>query len=180
MLREILHTLSVSPVISDIVLVSGDRQVLEMGEEYGAVPVVDHDESGVNQAVSLADRHTAGSDASLVLPQDIPFIKTQDIDFLLRFVAYPKCCIVVPSRRFDGTNALFRMPADIIKTYYDQDSYRMHMQAAKQATSNSILIFVKRIMMDIDTVDDLKYCISQNQKPDLCEKLAGLVSSNSP
>jgi len=70
-------------------------------------------------------------DASLVIPQDIPFFKTQDIDFLLSFQHTPKSVLIVPSRRFDGTNALFRTPVNIMRTHYDEDSYKIHLSTGK-------------------------------------------------
>ena len=35
---------------------------------------------------------------------------------------HPNFAIIVPSRRFDGTNALARMPIDLIETHYDEDN----------------------------------------------------------
>ena len=113
--------------------------------------------------------------ATVVLPQDIPFTKTEDIDFLLKIQIPPNFVTIVPSRKFDGTNALLRMPHNIMETYYDQDSYRAHVNTAKKHTRNSSILFVRRIMMDIDDIDDLKYAIQQNEKPELCKRIKELV-----
>ena len=48
----------------------------------------------------------------------------QDIDFMLKYQMHPNFVIIIPSRKFDGTNALVRMPIDIMKTHYDDNSYR--------------------------------------------------------
>lgn len=178
MLEEVLQTLSITPKIDKIILVSKDQEALKLSKKFNAIQIVD-DETGVNDAISLADDFLQKNDfdASLVVPQDIPFIKTQDIDFLLSFQHAPKSVLIVPSRRFDGTNALFRMPVNLMKTHYDEDSYKIHLTTGKSVTWHTSLVFVKRIMIDIDNNDDLKFAISQNEKPNLCQKFSELLDA---
>ena len=79
-----------------------------------------------------------------MFPQDIPYIKTQDIDFMLNYKAPPNFAIIVPSRRFDGTNALVRMPTDLMETHYDEDSYKIHMNTAKRTYTKCSHDFCKK------------------------------------
>ena len=139
---------------------------------------MDEKEEGVNQAVSLADEYLLENNfnASIVFPQDIPFMKTQDIDFMLKHQMHPNFAIIVPSRKFDGTNALVRMPIDLMKTHYDNDSYRNHMLTAKEKTLNVAMLFVKRIMCDVDDQNDLKFLLQQNEKPELIEKIKKILN----
>ena len=173
MLEEILHTISKSPQIDELVIVTKDSEAIEIGRKFNAVCILDEKEESVNGAVALADRYLLENNfnASIVFPQDIPYIKTQDIDFILKYKAPPNFAIVVPSRRFDGTNALVRMPIDLMETHYDEDSYKIHLNTAKEKTLNSALIFVKRIMLDIDNDEDLEFFLEQNEKPDLVKKI---------
>ena len=159
MLEEILDTISISPHIEKIVIVTKEEKAVAIGKKFDAVIITDEKEEGVNSAVALADKYLLENnfDASIVFPQDIPFIKTQDIDFMLNYQAPPNFVVVVPSRRFDGTNALMRMPIDLMKTHYDEDSYKIHMSTAKEHTLNVALIFVKRIMWDVDNVRGSKF-----------------------
>ena len=177
MLREVLRTLSASARIDETVVVSGDREVHQVAAEFGAVRIVDESESGVNNAVSLADRYLLknGTDASIVLPQDIPFIKSQDIDFLLGFQSPPRFTLIVPSRKFDGTNALVRMPVDLMDTHYDEDSYRIHLSVGRTKTTSTSLVFVRRIMMDIDTVEDLQFAMARDEKLALCGEIRRIM-----
>ena len=179
MLEEVLSTLSISSMIENIVVVSKDEDVLSLAKKFKAIQIIDHDENGVNNAVSLADDYLKKNDysASVVFPQDIPFIKTQDIDFLLRFQNPPRFALIVPSRRFDGTNALVRMPVDLMATHYDEDSYKIHLSTAKSLTPNTSLIFVRRLMLDIDNNEDLNFVISRNEKNPFCTKVQNLLSS---
>ena len=177
MLEEILHTLSISPHIDQVIIVTKDKNALEISKKFNVVSITDTDESGVNNAVSLADDYLLKNqfEASIVFPQDIPYMKTQDIEFILKFKADSNFVIVVPSRRFDGTNALVRMPVNIMKTHYDEDSYKIHMSTAKEITRDVSLVFVKRIMWDVDNLEDLQFLLSQDEKPEIAEKIQSVL-----
>ena len=179
MLEEILHILSISPQIEKVVIVTKEEKAIELGKKFNAIIIPDNEEKSVNSAVSLADKYLTENqfDASVVFPQDIPFIKTQDIDFMLNYKIPPNFAIVVPSRRFDGTNALVRMPTDLMITHYDEDSYKIHMNTAKEHTRNVSLVFVKRIMWDVDNMEDLKFLLEQNEKPEIAEKIRVVLNS---
>jgi len=178
MLEEILQTISMSPKIEKIILVTKEEKALEIGEKFNVITIIDQKEEGVNQAVSLADEYLLKNNfnASIVFPQDIPYIKTQDIDFMLKHQMHPNFAIIVPSRKFDGTNALVRMPINLMETHYDNDSYRNHMITAKEHTLNVAMVFVKRIMLDVDSKEDLKFLLEQNEKPKLMEKIKKILN----
>ena len=173
MLEEILQVLSISPQIDEIIIVTKDKKALEISKKFKVTQIIDDKESGVNDAVALADEYLLKNkfEASIVFPQDIPYIKTQDIDFILKFKTNSDFAIIVPSRRFDGTNALVRNPVNLMKTHYDEDSYKIHMSTAKEQTREVSLVFVKRIMWDVDNMEDLKFLLSQNEKPDVAKKI---------
>ena len=177
MLEEILYILSISPQIEKTVIVTKEEKAIEIGKKYKAVIIPDNEEKSVNDAVALADKYLLENkfDASVVFPQDIPFIKTQDIDFMLNYKVPPNFVIVVPSRRFDGTNALVRMPIDLMITHYDEDSYKINMNTAKEYTRNVALVFVKRIMWDVDNMEDLKFLLEQNEKPEIAAKIKNIL-----
>lgn len=180
MLEEILHTISISPHIENTVIVTKEEKAIAIGKKFNAIIIKDEKEESVNSAVALADKYLLENNfhASIVFPQDIPFIKTQDIDFMLNYKTHPNFAIIVPSRRFDGTNALARMPIDLMKTHYDEDSYKIHMNTAKEHTLNVAMVFVKRIMLDIDNAEDLKFALEQNEKPEIREKIKRIIESN--
>ena len=179
MLEEILHILSISPQIQKIIIVTKEKKAIDLAKKFNAIHISDDDERGVNNAVALADRYLAENnfDASIVFPQDIPFIKTQDIDFILNYKIPPNFVIVVPSRRFDGTNALVRMPVDLMETHYDEDSYKIHMNTAKEHTRNVALVFAKRIMWDVDNLEDLEFLLQQSEKPSLAQRIRKIINS---
>ena len=180
MLEEILHVISISPQIEKIIIVTKEEKAIAIGKKFNAIIIIDEKEESVNNAVALADKYLLENNyhASIVFPQDIPYIKTQDIDFMLNYKTHPNFAIIVPSRRFDGTNALVRMPIDLMKTHYDEDSYKIHMNTAKEHTLNVAMVFVKRIMWDVDNDEDLEFLLEQNEKPQIAEKIRKILESN--
>jgi 2-phospho-L-lactate/phosphoenolpyruvate guanylyltransferase len=178
MLEEILYILSISSKIEKIIMITKEEKAIEIGEKFNTITIIDEKEEGVNQAVLLADKYLLENNfnASIVFPQDIPLIKTQDIDFMLKHQLHPNFAIIIPSRKFDGTNALVRMPIDLMKTHYDNDSYRNHMKTAKEHTMNVAMVFVNRIMCDVDDKEDLELLLEQNEKPELVEKIKKILN----
>jgi 2-phospho-L-lactate guanylyltransferase len=180
MLEEILYTISISPQIEKSILVTKEKKAIEIGKKFNTITIIDEKEESVNSAVALADKYLLENDfdASIVFPQDIPYIKTQDIDFMLNYKTHPNFAIIVPSRRFDGTNALVRMPIDLMETHYDEDSYKIHMNTAKKYTLNVAMVFVKRIMWDVDNTEDLEFLLEQDESPQIAEKIRKILGTN--
>ena len=176
MLQEVLNTISNCKLISKIVLVSKDETALKIGRQFNAIEIFDH-ESGVNDAINLADQYLSDKkyDCSVIFPQDIPVMASSDIDNLLGFVKHKSSVIIVPSRQFNGTNALVRCPADIMDTRYDMGSYTFQMDAAKAKTKNTSIAFIRRMMLDIDDEFDLAFMLKQNVKPDFCKKIESCI-----
>ena len=172
MLQEVLNTISNCKLISKIVLVSKDEAALKIGRQFNAIEIFDH-ESGVNDAINLADQYLSDKkfDCSVIFPQDIPIMTSSDIDSLLGFIKSAKSVIIVPSRQFNGTNALVRCPADLMKTKYDMGSYKFQMDAANTKTRNTSMALIRRIMLDIDDESDLEFMLKQKGKPHFCSKI---------
>jgi len=172
MLQEVLNTISNCKLISKIILVSKDEEALKIGRQFNAIEIFDH-ESGVNDAINLADQYISDKkfDCSVIFPQDIPVMVPSDIDNLLGFVKHKRSVITVPSRQFNGTNALVRCPADIMNTRYDMGSYTFQIDAAKTKTENISIALIRRMMLDIDDEFDLAFMLKQNDKQDFCKKI---------
>ena len=178
MLKEILQITSESKLIDDIILVSKDDSAFAIGKKFRCIEIIDEKESGVNNAVSLANKFLVEHkySCSIVLPQDIPLIIPEDLDNLVKLNQNRKHAIIVPSRHFDGTNALVRMPKAGMKTRYDEGSYKFQMEPLKTAQMYYSLALIKRIMVDVDNIVDVNYVIKQNIKPAFCNKLKDIFS----
>ena len=177
MLDEVLQTISKSSVIEKIAVVSKDESAIKIGKKFNAVEIYDEKEKGVNEAVSIANKYflDKGFEATVVFPQDIPLIQTEDIQNLYDFHISGRCVLVVPSRKFDGTNALFRNPVDVMETHYDEDSYKIHLTTANNKSAKAALVLIRRMMLDVDEPADLQFILKYS-KPSISKKLENLLS----
>ena len=140
-----------------VLVVSGDRRAKEIADSHGARFIHEEKDRGVNSAVALADRHCidTGADASVVVPQDLPLLNAADINEMIGAAKEKMCIAICPSLRYDGTNVLLRRPPDVIGTYYDNNSYEMHLKAAGDACAVAHVMKLERLMFDIDTPQDV-------------------------
>ncbi|AJZ75524.1 2-phospho-L-lactate guanylyltransferase [Candidatus Nitrosotenuis cloacae] len=175
MLEEVLSAISQSQA-NKTIIVSRDEEAFEIARKYNAVEIFEEKENGVNAAVALSEKYLKenGFDASIVFPQDIPLIRPQDIDALIQFQKTAQSLLVVPSRKFDGTNALLRSPFDVMETHYDEDSYKIHLTTGKSRNIPTSFVLINRMMWDVDDRSDLEFIMRNIEKPDLSEKLRNL------
>ena len=173
MLGEVLQTISTSKKIDNTIIVSHDQSAFDIGKKFSAIEVFDELESGVNNAITLADEYISDSefDTSIILPQDIPFFNNSDLDNLFSFFQRKNSIIVVPSRQFNGTNSLIRNPSRVMTTRYDEGTYKSHLDEAKCNNVDFSLVLIRRLMLDIDSQDDIEFAMKYNEKPDLCKKM---------
>lgn len=157
LLDATIKELKKSNFISEIIIVSNDKALKQYSCINNLKFIKDSDE-GVNQAVILADKYCIdnGINANIVIPQDLPFISAKEIDEICTISnKYHKCIIICPSKRFDGTNVLFRKPPDVIKTHYDNNSYMNHLKEAYKFKIPIESLDIVKLRFDLDTKEDL-------------------------
>ena len=157
LLYDTLSTLRKASTISRIVVVSSDKCAKEIATRMGVLFLQQQTDEGVNSAIALADDYCllTGTEASIVLPQDLPLLLPQDVVEICQLAkTSEKCMIICPSLRYDGSNALLRKPPILFSTKYDNDSYNMHRKEALSVGAHVRVILLERIMKDIDTADD--------------------------
>jgi|RhiMethySRZTD1v2_1073278.scaffolds.fasta_scaffold105343_2 2-phospho-L-lactate/phosphoenolpyruvate guanylyltransferase len=157
LLDATIKELKKSSFISEIIIVSNDKALKQYSCINNLKFIKDSDE-GVNQAVILADKYCIdkGINANIVIPQDLPFISAKEIDKICTISnKYHKCIIICPSKRFDGTNVLFRKPPDVIKTHYDNNSYMNHLKEAYKFKIPVESLDIVKLRFDLDTKEDL-------------------------
>lgn len=176
MLDEVLSAISQSK-IKKTVIISRDEEAFEIAKKYNTFQIFEEKENGVNAAVAMAEKYLIENnfDASVVFPQDIPLVRPQDIDALLHFQKTAQSLLVVPSRKFDGTNALLRSPVNIMETHYDEDSYKIHLTTGKSRNIPTSFVLISRMMWDVDDKSDLEFIMRNIEKPDLSEKLRNIL-----
>jgi len=177
LLREVIKTISESGLIDKTIVVSNEDKISDIIEEYDCKRIPDVNEESVNDAVGLAESYLLENKFthSIVLPLDVPFFYSEDIEKLLNF-SEAKSVVIVPSRHFDGTNALLRTPIDSMKPRYDEGSYSFQIESAKNFDVKICVGLIYRLMLDIDSVEDLEFVIKQNIKPEFCSKIREVIS----
>ena len=180
LLEEVVKTVSESGLIDKIIVVTNEEQISDIIERYNCEKILDIYEKSVNDAVGLAESFLIKNEFthSIVLPLDVPFFYSEDLKKLLDF-SDKKSVVIVPSRHFDGTNALLRTPIDSMRPRYDEGSYSFQIESAREFNVKISVGLIYRLMLDIDNTKDLEFVIKHNIKPELCDKIKKIISSYS-
>ena len=167
LLTNTLSVLAEASAISEIVIVSSDEGAMEIARKNGAEVLRESEDHGVNAAIARADDYSIenGAEATLVIPQDLPLLVAADVNMICRKAeSLDRCLVVCPSIRYDGSNALLRKPSRLLKTSYDQDSFNAHIRAATKSGIPIKVFLSKRIMLDLDTTEDLKILMHRQER----------------
>jgi|TARA_B110000014_G_scaffold21845_1_gene13940 2-phospho-L-lactate guanylyltransferase len=176
LLEEVIKTVSESRLIDKTIVVTDEEQVSDIIKKYDCKKIRDRDETSVNNAVELAEEYLIENKFthSIVLPLDVPFFYSEDLERLLNFSS-EKSVVIVPSRHFDGTNALLRAPINSMKPRYDEGSYSFQIESSKNFDVKVSIGLIHRLMLDIDNTEDLNFVLKQNIKPQFCEKIKKII-----
>jgi 2-phospho-L-lactate guanylyltransferase len=165
MARDVLRQVVLARGLAGTFIVSGNDRVAEMAQSVGAGVIREQAESGETDAVDFAraELRKAGREAILILPGDMPLVRSADIEQLLAQVpaeASAPFALLAPSHDRLGTNALLLAPPDIIKLRFGHDSFSFHTSQVV-AQGLALRIFEnERIALDIDEPRDLERFLS--------------------
>ena len=176
LLEEVIRTIHESKLIDKTIVVTNEEQISDIIEKYNCEKIKDEHETSVNDAVKLAEEYLLENEFthSIVLPLDVPFFESDDLKKLLDF-SENESVIVVPSRHFDGTNALLRTPINSMTPRYDEGSYSFQIESAKTSNVKISVGLVYRLMLDIDNPEDLEFVLKHNIKPEFCQKIKSVI-----
>ena len=176
LLEEVIKTVSKSGLVDKIIVVTNEVQVSDIIKKYDCKKIQENEETSVNNAVKLAEEYLIEKKFthSIVLPLDVPFFYSEDLEKLLKFSS-EKSVIIVPSRHFDGTNALVRTPINSMTPRYDEGSHSYQIESAKKDNVKISIGLIYRLMLDIDSSEDLEFALKQNIKPEFCKKIKKVI-----
>ncbi|MCB8943802.1 MAG: 2-phospho-L-lactate guanylyltransferase [Ardenticatenaceae bacterium] len=157
-LQNALLTLNCVPAIGRILVISSDAAVLALARQHGAMTIIEQEARGLNTAVTQAAHYAQQHQAEglLILPADLPFMQTADINHLLTVVAQntlPILAICTDSRE-DGTNALLLAPPTHFTFHYGQGSFHQHLQEAARLGYTPHIVTTPGLQFDLDTEAD--------------------------
>lgn len=158
LLEHILTILNRVSEIEHTLVVSRDPAALTLTREMGGRTVL---EDGAPQFNTALKRATAvarlhGAHAVLILPADLPLIKSADVRKILKRGDKPPVVVIAPDRRENGTNGLLVNPAGLIEYAYGPGSNLRHAERAEEAGARVEIITSKAIGLDLDLPEDLE------------------------
>jgi 2-phospho-L-lactate guanylyltransferase len=158
LLEHILTTLNEIPEIERTLVVSRDPAALALTREMGGRTVLEDGAPQFNTAIKRATivAKAQGAHAVLILPADLPLIKSADIRKLLMRGKKQPVIVIAPDRRQDGTNGLFVNPAGLIEYGYGPGSFKCHIGRAIEAGAKLVVIESRNIALDLDLPEDLE------------------------
>jgi 2-phospho-L-lactate guanylyltransferase len=163
MLTDVLAATLRASTVDGVAVVSSDAELLALARELGALAVDEEYPRGLNGAVTVGTdfclRH--GVTALLVLLADLPLVTREDVDLLFRHVDRGPQVILVPCKEGEGTNAILRVPPLTIPTRFGGPSLVAHQMVARQQEIPCHVVDVPRIAFDLDSVDDLRWLVTQ-------------------
>ena len=176
LLDEVVKTVSESKLIDRTIIVTDEEEISDIIKKYDCTKIQDKQETSVNNAVGLAEEYLLenGFTHSIVLPLDVPFFYLEDLENLLKFSS-KNSVLIVPSRHYDGTNALVRTPINSMKPMYDEGSYSFQIDSAEKFNVKISIGLINRLMLDIDSIEDLDFALKQNIKPEFCQKIRDII-----
>jgi 2-phospho-L-lactate guanylyltransferase len=93
--------------------------------------------------------------AALIVPGDLPLLKAADLDGLVAAGQSSPAVVIAPSRRLDGTNALFLRPPGLLSFSFGPDSFHEHCRAARAAGLEPAIYDSPTLAFDLDLPQDL-------------------------
>jgi 2-phospho-L-lactate/phosphoenolpyruvate guanylyltransferase len=165
MFRDVLRQVLRTQGLAETFVVTADDKAAEIADTFGAKVIREKAERGETEAVDFArlELKRMGREAVLILPGDMPLIRSGDIEQLLSQVpqgAPAPFALLVPSHDRLGTNALLLAPADVIKLRFGYDSFSYHMSQVSARGLPLRFIENERIALDIDEPRDLDHFLS--------------------
>lgn len=155
LLRRTIVAALATPGVARVVVVSPDREVLDVAEGAGAHGLV-QETRGLNRSLEEA-RATVDRDARLlILPGDLPGVTAEALRAMIEAAdrARRPCVVIAPDRHGRGTNALLLDPPDVIDPAFGGDSRAAHAWLAG-STEATLVEVHGPLSLDLDTPDDL-------------------------
>lgn len=157
MFRHSISALLNTHDVAGITVLSRDTGVLSIAHEYGLHTIQECGAPTLNSSLQRASEvlQIRGERAILVVPADLPFLTSEDLEQIIHLGRYLMTVVIVPDRSENDTNALLMRPADLMPFSFGPGSFRRHVTLAKRAGAGVQLYRSNRVALDIDTPSDL-------------------------
>jgi 2-phospho-L-lactate/phosphoenolpyruvate guanylyltransferase len=154
MLHDVLTTLCGTQQLAGIVVVSGDSTVAKLAMLFDARVVGDVVESGINAAVQQGLKTLDPSSQALIVPADVPFATSADLQAVIRELDHNPV-VLVPALSDGGTNTLAMRRPDLIAPSFGDDSFARHQALARDTGFGCGIVRSEGLGRDVDCPGDL-------------------------
>ncbi|MEE4195852.1 MAG: 2-phospho-L-lactate guanylyltransferase [Anaerolineae bacterium] len=158
--EEFIHTLDVLrevAAIDHVLVISSDPEVWQIAKAHQVEVLEESDVPGLNQSVQrgIAWCQAQSVDTVMILPIDLPLLKPYCVRASLARLVEAPGMVIVPDRHRYGTNLLVFTPNDLIPPLYGENSFKRHLNAAREAGVTPTIYRCQDLSIDVDTPDDL-------------------------
>jgi 2-phospho-L-lactate/phosphoenolpyruvate guanylyltransferase len=157
MVHDVLETLAQGSSLPQVAVVTGDPFTIELAEQFGFDIIPDKNNRSETDAIDVATAlcEEQGVESTLVIPGDIPLIRSSEIEEILA-KAPLQGSVLVPAADGRGTNAAWRKPAGLFSLRFGNDSFKPHYTAACATGQPCVVLSLPGIALDIDNPADLQ------------------------
>ena len=160
MVRDVLTAVEACSLIDQIMVVTNDLEVSELGKEYDAKIHPEPQRPGLIESVTEAarDLSLAGVSTMVFLPGDVPLVSAEELESVLEGCGSSNEAefLIVPAADLGGSNCVVCSPPDCITFGFGEDSFRRHLSIARELGLNPTVMKLPGIGLDIDTPNDLR------------------------
>lgn len=156
MFTDVLRTLATVPSLPSVAVVTRDAEAMRLASEFGFARIYDGLNAGETEAIASATEQAAelGAEFSLVIPGDSPLVTAEDITRILNS-APREGTVLAPAADSQGTNAIFRRPANLFPARFGNQSFVPHLRAAIATRKPTVVLKLEGLALDIDRPNDL-------------------------
>nr|WP_321457565.1 2-phospho-L-lactate guanylyltransferase [uncultured Cohaesibacter sp.] len=142
----------------DVAVVSNSAEIVALAAELQIGHINEQDNAGLNSAVSEAAKTACdlGYDRLCILPGDLADPSREDIARLLSYPVDGQTVALCPSQDL-GTNALVVPLPCPVAFSFGPDSFTRHFSRAADAGMMPVILPLKSLRRDVDTLADLDY-----------------------
>jgi len=179
MLGDVLSAVSQSRHLSGIVVVTCNREAMEMAHAHGAEVLAEDASHGLCEAVASAGQYlkSRGCAGMISIPGDVPLVSSDDIDHVILSHGTAPAVTLVPAWDGGGTNVLVCTPADVIELHFGENSSSAHKAAADKAGLSPKAMSSPSLELDLDTPNDLYAFLERGSHTNTARYLNSIIQA---
>ncbi len=157
MLEDVLAALAGCRGLAGVMVVTRDPQASALATNFGARILIEAEDRGQTAAVTTAAQRLAAEDAAglIAIPADVPLVTRAEVEQVLDAHDRAPAVTIVPALDGRGTNAVACSPVDAMPFRFGDESFVMHLAAARRQGIEPKVLKLPGLGLDIDQPEDL-------------------------